>query len=136
MEFTIVETRASRDTMAAGRRETPAPADGTALDTSAGTAVAVEHLLAEVASAVMGGAEQAAAALSFQLRGALVSVRGKYDDLAEPALAVDYDLAIATDEPERRFVQFHERVRGSERVRRLGAAGVHLTGRLRRAAVS
>lgn len=132
MEFTVVTTRGSREASDARGSETATPIAG-GVDGGACSAESVERLLAEVATALVGGAEQAAAALSFRLGGATVSVRGRYDDLAEPVLAVDYDLAIATDEPDRRFVQFHERVRGSERVRRLGAAGVHLAGCLRRA---
>jgi hypothetical protein len=132
MEFSVVATRTSREaTEACGRDKALAAEERT--DGSAPPVAAVERLLSEVATALMGGAEQAAAALSFRLGGATVCVRGRYDDLAEPVLAVDYDLAIATDEPDRRFVQFHERVRGSESVQRLGVAGVHLAGCLRRA---
>jgi uncharacterized OsmC-like protein len=92
----------------------------------------VELLLAAIAAGVLGGAECAAVALSFRLAGAVVRVRGRYDDRAAPTLVVEYDLAIATDEPDARLVRFHELLRHSESVRRLGVAGAHLTGRLRR----
>ena len=92
----------------------------------------VELLLAAIAAGVLGGAECAAMALSFHLAGAVVRVRGRYAEGASPALDVEYDLAIATDEPDTRLARFHELLRRSESVRRLGAAGAHLTGRLRR----
>ena len=136
MEFTVVATRRSREateTCGSGTAVAAVAPATDRTDENARSVAAVERLLAEVATALMGGAEQAAVALSFRLGGAIVNVRGRYDDLAEPALAVDYDLAIATDEPDRRFVQFHECVRGSESVRRLGPTGVHLAGCLRRA---
>jgi uncharacterized OsmC-like protein len=91
----------------------------------------VELLLAAVAAAVLGGTEHAVVALHFRLLDATVSVRGRHEGAAR-ALAIEYDLLLATDEPDARLLQFHEVVRRSDSVQRRGAVDRELTGSLRR----
>ena len=129
--YTVVATRLTASTGEARIRSVVIP-----LDTrSPGQPDAIgpaELMLTAVAAAVLGGAEQAAIALSFDLTEAVVTVRGRYNQAAPLTLGVEYDLAIGSDEPDRRFLQFHEHLRGSETVRRLGAGGRELNGQLRR----
>ena len=129
--YTVVATRLTSETGEARIRSVVIPLDTRPVGRSEGVSAA-ELFLTAVAAAVLGGAERAAAALSFELTAAVVTVHGRYDGAETSTLGVDYDLAIATDEPDRRFVQFHEALRGSEGVRRLGVAGGGLTGHLRR----
>jgi uncharacterized OsmC-like protein len=96
------------------------------------TLAPVELMLTAIAGAVLEGVEHAAGALSFRVTSAEVRVHGQYRTANPLTLAVAYDLAVATDEPDARFGQFHEVLRRSESMRRLGAVGADLTGRLRR----
>jgi uncharacterized OsmC-like protein len=128
--YTIIATRRS-DAMAEARgKSVTVPLETTA--TGRHDALApVELLLAAVAGAVLGGTEHAVVTLRFRLLDATVSVCGRHEG-ASRTLAIAYDLLLSTDEPDARLVQFHELVRRSDSVQRLGAVGRELTGSLRR----
>jgi len=131
-EYTIVANRLTNATAEARSKQVAVPL-ATAPAGRSDALAPVELLLAAVAAAVLGGTEHAAVTLRFTLHDANVSVRGRYQGTTL-SLAIDYELAVATDEPDGRLVQFHELVRGSDSVRRLGATGSQLTGQLRRIA--
>lgn len=130
-EYTVVASRGANAAGEARGRSVAIPL-GTLRDGQLDALAPVELLLAAIAAGVLGGAECAAEALSFSVTAAVVRVRGRYEDGVAPRLAVDYDLAISTDEPDGRLVQFHEFLRRSECMKLLGAAGAPLTGCLRR----
>lgn len=130
-EFTIESTRAARAVGRARGKSVAIPV-ATLAGGCTDAFAPLELLLAAIAAGVLGGAELAAEALSFHLAAVEVRVRGTHLADVPPTLFVEYDLGIVTDEPDGRLLQFHERVRQSDSVQRLGAATSGLSGRLRR----
>ncbi len=130
-DFTIIATRLAPATAAARGPSTMMPI--ATVQGSGGDAPGpVELLLTAIAGSLLGGVEHATTALSFQLTAAEVRVDGTYGTTGARTLTVEYDLAVQTDEPDGRLLQFHEHVRRSESVQCLRTAGAPFSGRLRR----
>lgn len=92
---------------------------------------AIELLLAALAADVLSGVARLAPALRIVTGTVEVTVSATRRSDATP-LALSYDLAVATDEPESRLRQLHESVRRSGAVLRLVISATPLTGRVRR----
>ncbi|HEY0919878.1 OsmC family protein [Devosia sp.] len=91
-----------------------------------------ELLLAALAACMLKGIERVTPMLRFELRGIEVSVRGLRQD-APPLLAeIGYEIIVDTDEEDRRLELLHSNVRKYGTVYNTLAAGVTLTGTLRR----
>lgn len=104
------------DRAAAGRTAIPDP---------------VELLLTAVAAAILAGAEEAAALLTFALTTAEVHVYAVLRIHASCPLTIAYDLTVDSEESEARLVRLHEELREQSPVLRLVAAGTMLNGRIR-----
>ena len=91
-----------------------------------------ELLLAAVGACMLKGIERVTPMLGFRLTGAEVHVRGVRQDAPPRMLRIEYDLVVATDEPDRRLALLHENVRKFGTIFNTVASAVQLVGRIRR----
>ena len=85
---------------------------------------------------MLKGIERVAPMLRFRLAGATVYVHGVRQDAPPRMLRIDYELVVDTDEPDRRLELLHANVRKFGTIYNTVAAGVALTGQIRRGPVT
>ncbi len=91
-----------------------------------------ELLLTALSACMIKGIERVAPMLHFQLRGVEVRVHGVRQDSPPRLQSIDYEIVVATDEPDRRLALLHENVRKYGTVFNTVAPGTTLQGTLRR----
>lgn len=91
-----------------------------------------ELLLAALAACMLKGIERVTPILRFELRGVEVRVHGVRQDSPPRLQSIDYEIVVATDEPDRRLALLHENVRKYGTVFNTVAPGTELHGSLRR----
>jgi len=92
-----------------------------------------ELLLAALAACMIKGIERVTPILKFQWRGVSVRLHGVRQDAPPKMQSIRYEIAIDTDEPDRRLELLHENVRRYGTVFNTVAPGTKLTGTLTRA---
>lgn len=95
-----------------------------------------ELLLAAIAACMLKGIERAVPMLKFELRGVDVSLHGVRQDSPPKMISIDYEIAVDTDEDDRRLELLHTNVRKLGTIFNTVAAGTALAGRMVRAARS
>lgn len=95
-----------------------------------------ELLLAAIAACMLKGIERAVPMLKFELRGVDVSLHGVRQDSPPKMISIDYEIAVDTDEDDRRLELLHTNVRKFGTIFNTVAAGTALAGRMVRAARS
>jgi uncharacterized OsmC-like protein len=106
------------DTTLAGRRDALNPA---------------ELLLAALSACMIKGIERVAPMLKFSFRGVEVRMHGIRQDVPPRMERIDYEIAIDTDESDRRLELLHDNVKKYGTVFNTVAPGTHLQGVLVRA---
>jgi uncharacterized OsmC-like protein len=91
-----------------------------------------ELLLASLAACMIKGAERVAPMLDFELRDMTVKLHAVRLDAPPSIKAIDYEIVIESDEPERRLELLHTNIRKYGTISNTLAAVVHLTGSIRR----
>lgn len=92
-----------------------------------------ELLLAALAACMIKGIERVAPILKFRLQGLEVRIHGVRQDDPPKMRSVTYEIAVTTDESERRLELLHQNVRRYGTVFNTVAPGTELSGTLRRA---
>jgi len=92
-----------------------------------------ELLLASVAACMLKGIERVTPILKFQLDGVEIRVQGRRQDDPPKMASITYEIAVKTDESDRRLELLHHNVRRYGTVFNTLAAATELTGTLRRA---
>ncbi|MBN9315486.1 MAG: OsmC family protein [Devosia sp.] len=93
----------------------------------------VELLLAALAACMLKGVERSAPMIRFEFRSASVKLHAVRQDAPPKLVSIDYELAVDTDEPERRLELLHSNVIKYGTISNTLAAAVPLTGTIRRA---
>lgn len=93
-----------------------------------------ELLLAALAACMIKGIERVTPILHFDLRGVEVRLHGIRQDKPPKMVAIDYELIIDTDEPDRRLALLHENIRKFGTISNTIAAATKLEGTIRRKA--
>lgn len=93
-----------------------------------------ELLLAAVAACMLKNLERLAPMLSFAFRSAELRLHGVRQDKPPKLTHIHYEMAIDTDEPDRRLALMHENIRKYGTVSNTIAAAVALSGTLVRKA--
>ena len=93
-----------------------------------------ELLLASLAACMIKGIERVMPILNFSLRGVEVRLHGVRQDRPPKIVAIDYELIVDTDEPDRRLALLHENVRKFGTISNTIAAATKLEGTIRRKA--
>lgn len=91
-----------------------------------------ELLLASLAACMLKGIERLAPILKFQFSGLEVKLRGVRQDKPPKMVAIDYELIVDTDEPDRRLELLHDNVRKFGTISNTVAAATKLEGVIRR----
>lgn len=91
-----------------------------------------ELLLAAVAACMIKGIERAIPLLRFELRSVDVRLHGVRQDSPPKIVAIDYELIVDTDEPERRLELLHANVRKFGTIFNTVSAATKLDGTIRR----
>jgi len=91
-----------------------------------------ELLLAALSACMIKGIERVAPILKFELRGVEVHVHGIRQDVPPRMAAITYEIAVDTDEPDRRLALLHDNVKKYGTVFNTVAPGTDLSGVLRR----
>ncbi|HVX79983.1 MAG TPA: OsmC family protein [Devosiaceae bacterium] len=107
------------DTDPAGRRDLFNPA---------------ELLLAALAACMLKGIERVAPMLKFSLRGARLHLHAVRQDDPPRLVAIEYELIIDSDEPDRRLELLHRNAVKYGTISNTLASAVSITGRVRRGA--
>jgi uncharacterized OsmC-like protein len=113
----VREAQVVLDTSLAGRTDALNPA---------------ELLLAALGACMIKGVERATPMIKFALRGVEVRLHAVRQDAPPKILAIDYELIVDTDEPDRRLELLHTNVRKYGTVSNTLDAAVTLTGTVRR----
>jgi uncharacterized OsmC-like protein len=92
-----------------------------------------ELLLASVAACMLKGIERIKPILKFQLAGVDIRVEGVRQDDPPKMISIRYEIAVKSDETDRRLELLHHNVRRYGTVFNTLAAATELTGTLRRA---
>jgi uncharacterized OsmC-like protein len=92
-----------------------------------------ELLLASLAACMIKGAERVAPMLNFELRGMSVRLHAVRIDAPPSIKTIDYEIAVESDEPERRLELLHTNIRKFGTISNTLASAVQLTGTIRRA---
>jgi uncharacterized OsmC-like protein len=92
-----------------------------------------ELLLAALAACMIKGIERVTPILKFHLQGVEVRIHGVRQDDPPKMRSVTYEIAVTTDESERRLELLHQNVRRYGTVFNTVAPGTELIGTLRRA---
>lgn len=92
-----------------------------------------ELLLAAVAACILKNMERIAPMIQFAYRGVTVRVHGVRQDAPPKMVRIEYDIAVDSDEDERKLELMHENIRKYGTVYNTVAPGTELTGTLRRA---
>jgi uncharacterized OsmC-like protein len=90
----------------------------------------VELLLAALAACMIKGVERSAPMLGFAFRSVDVQLQAARQETPPKILNISYELAIDTDEPDRRLELLHTNVRKYGTISNTLAAAVTLTGRV------
>lgn len=93
-----------------------------------------ELLLAALAGCMAKGIERVSPLLHFRYVGLEVRVSGSRQDSPPKMAAINYEIVVDTDEPDRRLELLHENVRKFGTVYNTIASGTQLAGVLRRKA--
>ncbi len=91
-----------------------------------------ELLLASLAACMLKGIERVAPILKFQFSGLEVKLHGVRQDKPPKMVAIDYELIVDTDEPDRRLELLHDNVRKFGTISNTVAAATKLEGVIRR----
>lgn len=105
------------DTRLAGRRDAFNPA---------------ELLLAALSACMIKGIERVVPILKFELRGVSVAIEGVRQDAPPRMESITYEIAVDTDESDRRIELLHENVRKYGTVFNTVSPGTELQGTMRR----
>jgi uncharacterized OsmC-like protein len=116
-EISAKEARLVVDTDPAGRADALNPA---------------ELLLGSLAACILKGAERVLPALGFGLRGMEVTLRATRQDSPPRIIAIDYEIAVDTDEPDRRIDLLHANIRKYGTVSNTLALALPVNGTIRR----
>lgn len=116
-EISAKEARLVVDTDPAGRADALNPA---------------ELLLGSLAACILKGAERVLPALGFGLRGMEVTLRATRQDSPPRIIAIDYEIAVDTDEPDRRIDLLHASIRKYGTVSNTLALALPVNGTIRR----
>jgi uncharacterized OsmC-like protein len=92
-----------------------------------------ELLLAALAACIIKGIERVTPILKFRLQGVEVRIHGVRQDDPPKMRSITYEIAVSTDEPDRRLELLHQNVRRYGTVFNTVAPGTELSGTLRRA---
>ena len=92
-----------------------------------------ELLLASVAACMLKGIERITPILKFRLEGVEIRVEGVRQDDPPKMVSIRYEIAVKSDETDRRLELLHHNVRRYGTVFNTLAAATELTGTLRRA---
>jgi uncharacterized OsmC-like protein len=92
-----------------------------------------ELFLASIAACMIKGIERVAPMLKFEFRGVEVRLHGVRQDSPPKIVAVDYELIVDTDEPDKRLDLLHTNVRKYGTISNTAAAATRLDGSIRRA---
>jgi uncharacterized OsmC-like protein len=91
-----------------------------------------ELLLAALSACMIKGIERVTPMMKFQLRGVEVRIHGVRQDVPPRLESVSYEIAVDTDESDRRLELLHENVRKYGTVFNTVAPGTSIEGVLRR----
>lgn len=91
-----------------------------------------ELFLAAIAACMLKGIERVMPMLEFQLRGVEVKLRGVRQDSPPKMVAIDYEIVVDTDEPDRRLNLLHTNIRKFGTISNTVAAATRLEGTIRR----
>lgn len=91
-----------------------------------------ELLLAAVAACILKNMERIAPMIHFDYRGVTVKVHGVRQDSPPKMVSIVYDIAVVSDEDERKLELMHENIRKYGTVFNTIAPGTQLSGTLRR----
>ena len=91
-----------------------------------------ELLLAALSACIIKGIERVTPLLKFQLRSVSVKVQGVRQDVPPKMESIHYEIAVDTDEDERRLALLHDNVKKFGTVFNTVAPGTELSGVLRR----
>ncbi|WP_341915067.1 OsmC family protein [Ferrovibrio terrae] len=91
-----------------------------------------ELFLAAIAACMIKGIERVAPMLKFSLRGVEVRLHGQRQDSPPKMVAIDYELIVDTDEPDRRLELLHQNVRKYGTISNTVAEATKLEGVIRR----
>jgi uncharacterized OsmC-like protein len=92
-----------------------------------------ELLLAALAACMLKGIERVAPMIHFQYRGVEVHLHGIRQDVPPKMSRIEYEIAVDTDESDKRLALLHDNVRKFGTVFNTVAPGTELTGTLRSA---
>lgn len=92
-----------------------------------------ELLLASVAACMLKGIERITPILKFRLEGVEIRVEGRRQDDPPKMISIRYEIAVKSDESDRRLELLHHNVRRYGTVFNTLAAATELNGTLRRA---
>lgn len=91
-----------------------------------------ELLLAALAACMIKGIERVVPVLNFDLRGVEIRLHGLRQDVPPRMESIEYEIAVDTDESDRRLDLLHENVRKYGTVFNTVAPGTELKGTIRR----
>jgi uncharacterized OsmC-like protein len=132
LEYTVIARRMDSVGSIAGVRSAEI-----LLDTSlAGRSDALnpaELLLASLAACMIKGAERVSPMLNFELRNMSVRLHAVRVDAPPSIKAIDYEIIVESDEPQRRLELLHTNIRKFGTISNTLASVVQLTGSIRRA---
>lgn len=116
-EILAKEARLTADTDPAGRSDALNPA---------------ELLLGALAACILKGAERVLPALKFDLKGMEVVLHATRQDSPPRLVAIDYEITVDTDEPDRRIDLLHANIRKYGTISNTLALAVPISGTIRR----
>ena len=94
-----------------------------------------ELLLAALAACMIKGIERVTPMLKFDLRGVEISLHGIRQDSPPKMIAIDYEIAVDTDEEDRRLELLHYNVRKFGTITNTLAEATKLDGRIVRRSI-
>lgn len=129
LEYRVTARRHSPDESRANCKEAELILD-TALTGRRDAFNPAELFLASIAACMLKGIERVAPMLQFSFRGVTIRLHGVRQDKPPKMVRVDYEIAVETDEPDRRLELLHENIRKFGTISNTVAAACILEGKL------